>query len=115
MNQTQADILAQHIQAKSRYSDSYEIPRFSPGVRVDECDSLLGHSEVFLLDDGSVIEMGKAVLHSWGSLAAYDGIDPTCPHCHNDLSLDGLGRKKKTLQELHRCMACGWQDPAIRT
>ena len=115
MNQTQADILILQILAKSRQSDSYAIPRFSPGVRIDECHSLLGRSEVFLLDDGSVIEMGKAVLYSWGCLAAYDGINPTCPSCHNDLSLDGLGRKKKTLQELHSCMVCGWQDPDVRT
>ena len=115
MNQTQADILAQHIQTKSRHADSYEIPRLPRGARIDECDSLLGHSEVFLLADGSVIEVGKAVLHSWGCLAAYDGINPTCPSCHNDLSLDGLGRKKTTLQELHRCMVCGWQDPDICT
>ena len=115
MNQTQADVLVQQILAKSRHADSYEIPRFSPGVRIDKCDSLLGYSEVFLLDDGSVIEMGEAVLHSWGCLAAYDGINPTCPYCRTDLSLDGLGRKKKTLQELHRCMVCGWRDPDFRT
>lgn len=114
MKQTQADMLVQQIQAKSRHSNYYEIPRLSPSACIDECDSILGHSEVFLLDDGSVIEMGKAVLHSWGCLAAYDGINPTCPHCRNDLSLDGRGKKKKTLQELHGCMVCGWQDPDFR-
>ena len=114
MNQTQADILVQRIRAKSRHSDSYDIPR-SPGARIDTCHSMLGYSEVFLLDDGSVIEVGKAVLLSWGCLAAYDGIPPTCPHCRNDLSLDGMGRKKKTLRELHDCLVCGWQDPDVRT
>ena len=115
MNKTQADMLVQHIQAKSRQATSYDIPRLPLGARIDACDSLLGPSEVFLLTDGSVIEVGKTVLHSWGCLAAYDGLNPTCPHCRHDLSLDGLGRKKTTLPDLHGCAVCGWRDPDFRT
>ncbi len=115
MKQTQADMLVQHIRAKSKQAPAYDIPMLPRRARIDACDSLLGPSEVFLLADGSVIEVGKAVVHSWGCLAAYDGINPTCPHCRHDLSLDGSGRKKRTLQELHRCIVCGWQDPDFRT
>ena len=115
MNKTLADILVQHIQGKSRYSNSYEIPCLPLGARIDACDSLLGPSEVFLLVDGSVIEVGKTVLHSWGCLAAYDGLNPTCPHCLHDLALNEMGRKKTTLPELHGCAVCGWQDSEFRT
>lgn len=115
MPKTHADILVQHIQARSKQAASYDIPRLPRGARIDACDSLLGPSEVFLLADGSVIEVGKTVLHSWGCLAAYDGLNPTCPHCRHDLSLDGRGSKKTTLPELHGCAVCGWQDPEFRT
>lgn len=114
MKQTQADMLVQHIRTKSKQADSYDIPRLPHGACIDTCDSLLGPSAVFLLADGSVIEVGKAVLHSWGCLAAYEGINPTCPQCFHDLSLDGLGRKKTTLQDLHGCLVCGWQDLDFR-
>lgn len=115
MHKTQADILVQHIQAKSRYSNTYEIPYLPRGARIDACESLLGPSEVFLLADGSVIEVGKTVVHAWGCLAAYEGIQPTCPQCRHDLSLDGRGRKKTTLPDLHGCAVCGWQDPEFHT